>query len=216
MGIPIARWADRGNLVVIIAGATALWSAMMALCGMVGSFPQLLLVRVGAAVGEAGCTSILLLISEHFSRAERPRAIARYGIGLSLSVLIGYFAAGWLNQFFGWRMTFVLVAAPGLGLAVLVWLTLKDPRESDKKRQSTCPSGDLLGRRSDRRDPVPPSLVAVVRSLWGNATFRHLLMYQVIQAFFGAGMSQFQPTFLIRSYGLSSGSSACGLRRPME
>src|SRR5690348_9315411 len=41
MGIPIARWADRGDRVVIIVLATALWSAMVAMCGMVATFGEL-------------------------------------------------------------------------------------------------------------------------------------------------------------------------------
>jgi MFS family permease len=206
MGIPIARWADRGNRVVIIAGSTALWGATMALCGMVGSFAQLLVVRVCAAVGEAGCTPpSLSLISDHFSRAERPRAIATYALGWSLALLIGYFAAGWLNQFFGWRMTFILMGAPSLALAVLTWLTLKDPRELGQKRQRSPLLRAVLDRQSERKDPMAPNFVAVVRGLSGIATFRHLLIFQVMQGFFGAGIAQFQPAFLIRSYGLSSG-----------
>src|SRR5438094_122047 len=55
LGIPIARWADRGNRVTIISLTTALWSAAVALCGIAGTFMQLLLIRVGVAVGEAGC-----------------------------------------------------------------------------------------------------------------------------------------------------------------
>ena len=38
MGIPIARWADRGNRVTIITITTALWSAAVALCGHGGEF----------------------------------------------------------------------------------------------------------------------------------------------------------------------------------
>src|SRR5690349_13578377 len=55
MGLPIARWADRGNRITIISLATALWSAAMALCGVASNFIQLLLIRIGVAVGEAGC-----------------------------------------------------------------------------------------------------------------------------------------------------------------
>src|SRR5437867_2061139 len=53
MGIPIARWADRGNRVTIITITTALWSAAVALCGLAASFLQLVLIRIGVAVGEA-------------------------------------------------------------------------------------------------------------------------------------------------------------------
>src|SRR5882762_1782651 len=55
MGIPIARWADRGNRVTVIALTAALWSVTVALCGMATNFLQLLLIRIGVGVGEAGC-----------------------------------------------------------------------------------------------------------------------------------------------------------------
>src|SRR6186997_3435421 len=79
MGIPIARWADRGNRVAIISLTAALWSVMVALCGRATGFAQLLLIRIGVAVGEAGCIPpAQSLISDYFTRAERPRAIAIY------------------------------------------------------------------------------------------------------------------------------------------
>ena len=54
MGIPLARWADRGNRVSIIGWATVFWSIGVAVCGVAGNFVQLLLIRIGVAVGEAG------------------------------------------------------------------------------------------------------------------------------------------------------------------
>src|ERR1700722_10984759 len=52
MGIPIARWADRGNRVTIISLSAALWSLMVAACGLATSFVQLMLIRIGVGVGE--------------------------------------------------------------------------------------------------------------------------------------------------------------------
>src|SRR5690349_15063721 len=120
MGIPIARWADRGNRVTIITVTTALWSVAVALCGMAGSFVQLLLIRVAVAVGEAGCVPpAFSLMADYFSRAERPRATAIYGLGGPLSGIVGFFLAGALYEIYGWRVTFVLLATPGLVLATL-------------------------------------------------------------------------------------------------
>src|ERR1700722_8107357 len=79
MGIPIAKWADRGNRVTIIAFTTALWSVAVVLCGAARSFAQLLTVRVAVAIGEAGCIPPAnSLIADYFTRAERPRASAIY------------------------------------------------------------------------------------------------------------------------------------------
>ena len=78
-GIPIARWADRGNRVNVVTLTTGLWSIMVVMLGFAGSYTHLLLVRVGVAVGESGCApSAHSLISDYFDRAERPRALAIY------------------------------------------------------------------------------------------------------------------------------------------
>ena len=195
MGIPIARWADRGNRVTIISITAAVWSVMVALCGSAGSFLQLLLIRVGVAVGEAGCIPPAhSLIADNFTRAERPRAVARYMLGGPLSVVIGYFLAGWLNEFYGWRLTFVLLGLPGLGLAGLAWFTLREPRR-----------GKPTLRPAAAQTLVQPSLKDVCVSLWGNTTFRHLLFCFAVTCFFSYGIVQWQPAFFIRSYGLKTG-----------
>lgn len=197
MGIPIARWADRGNRVTIIALTTGLWSLAVALCGAAASFTQLLLVRIGIAVGEAGCIPPAhSLIADHFDRGERPRAVAHYMLGLPLALVIGYLAAGWLNELWGWRTTFVVLGAPGLVLAALAWFTLKEPR-----------LGRALSQPLDRGTPGPTTACfkEVVTTLWTNCAFRHLLICFSIWYFFGYGLLQWQPTFFVRSHGLATG-----------
>ena len=193
MGIPIARWADRGNRVAIIALTTAVWSAAVALCGLATTFAQLLVIRIGVAVGEAGCIPPAhSLIADHFDRAERPRAVARYMLGGSLSVVIGYFVAGWLNELYGWRSTFVILGVPGLGLAALAWFTLREPRAATSATAATSRTTE-------------PRLGQVCAALWANVTFRHLLASFSLVSFFVYGMTQWKPAFFIRSFGLSTG-----------
>lgn len=189
MGIPIARWADRGNRITIITLTTALWSAAVALCGIAGNFVQLLLIRVGVGVGEAGCVPPAhSLISDFFSREERPRALGIYQMGASLSFVFGYFLAGWLNEFYGWRATFIILGLPGLVLAALGWFTLKEPRSSSQ----FVPAPQL-------------QLIEVWRTLWTNVTFRHVLLCLSVTLFFTYGVLQWQPAFFIRSYGMKTG-----------
>jgi predicted MFS family arabinose efflux permease len=196
MGIPIARWADRGNRVTIISLAVALWSAAVALCGLAGSFVQLLLIRIAAAVGEAGCIPPAhSLIADYFSRSERPRAVARYMLGAPLSAVLGYFLAGWLNQLYGWRATFVILGVPGLALALLAWLSIKEPR-----RLST-PASKIAVDASR----VQPSMKDVCLFLWAGRTFRHLLLAFAVGTFFSYGIFQWLPAFFIRSYGIQTG-----------
>jgi len=194
VGIPIARWADRGNRVTIISVTVALWSIMVALCGFAASFAQLLLIRVGVAVGESGCVPPAhSLIADYFTRAERPRAVAIYLLGGSLSVVIGYFFAGWLNEFYGWRTMFITLGLPGLGLSALAWFTLKEPRRDRHSIQITPPS------------QPSPSLKVVCTTFWSNRTFVHLLLAYSVASFFANGIANWQPTFFVRSYGLKTG-----------
>src|SRR5262245_39812214 len=60
LGIPVARWADRGQRVPIMAAAIALWSAIATLTSAAGSFWQLAMVRVGVGVGEAGFSAVAI------------------------------------------------------------------------------------------------------------------------------------------------------------
>ncbi|HEY5758601.1 MAG TPA: MFS transporter [Steroidobacter sp.] len=197
MGVPIARWADRGNRVTIISITTALWSVAVAMCGMATSFLQLLLIRVGVAVGEAGCNPpAFSLIADYFDRAERPRAAALYGIGAPLSSVIGFFLAGWLNELYGWRMTFVLLGAPGVALALLAHFTLKEPRLTAPKLET---------KDASQSSHTEPSMREVCVTLWRNVTFRHLLLCLSVMFFFLYGIFVWLPAFFMRSFGLGTG-----------
>src|SRR5688500_14178254 len=82
MGVTIARWADRGNRVLLISVPAVLWSVMVTLSGTATSCIQLMLIRAGVAVGDAACIPPAhSLIANYFSRAERPRAPAIYMLG---------------------------------------------------------------------------------------------------------------------------------------
>jgi MFS transporter, Spinster family, sphingosine-1-phosphate transporter len=143
------------------------------------------------AIGEAGCIPCAhSLIGDSFTRAERPRAVARFMLGGPLSVVIGYFLAGWLNEFYGWRITFVMLGLPGVVLAVVAWRTLAEPR---------------LAQRIADRPPSEPGLREVWITLFATATFRNLLLCFSVSSFFSYGISKWQPAFFIRSHGLQTG-----------
>lgn len=194
MGIPIARWADRGNRVTVITLTTGLWSVAVGLCGLATGFLQLMLFRVGVAVGEAGCIPPAhSLIADYFSRAERPRALSIYMLGVPLSLMIGFLSAGWLNELYGWRVAFFVLGMPGLVLAVVARLTLREPRSSKQTMIGCSPK------------TAQPSFKEVCKTLWANAAFRHLLICFSVWYFFGYGLLQWQPAFFIRSHGLQTG-----------
>jgi MFS transporter, Spinster family, sphingosine-1-phosphate transporter len=137
------------------------------------------------------------LIADHFTRAERPKAVARYMLGGPLSIGIAFLLGGWLNEFYGWRMTFVLLGLPGVVLAVLAWLTLKEPRL--EKTAALFPNTEAMS------SPDRPSLKEVCVTLWNITAFRHLVICFAVFYFFNFGIAKWLPAFFIRSYGLQTG-----------
>jgi len=195
LGIPIARWADRGNRITIISLSTALWSAMVLCCGMAGTYLQLLLARIGAAVGEAGCVPpAQSLIADHYDRKERARAMSLYMVGGQASVILCAVVAGWLNQFYGWRVTLWVLGAPGLLLALIVRFYLHEPR----LRAGLRPTKPAAGAES-------AGYFAEFAILWRQLAYRHLTASFAVISLFGFGVGQWMPPFLIRTYGVDTG-----------
>lgn len=192
LGIPIARWADRGSRVNIISISLALWSVMTALCGFAGSYWQLLLARIGVGVGEAGCTPPAhSLIADYFAREERPAALSVYMMGVPLGILAGYLIGGYVNEWFGWRVALFVLGVPGVVMALIVRLTVSEPVRGAK-------DGVLVGCQT-------PPLNQVFRKLWMKKSLRHLIIAMALTAFMGYGMGQWQPAFFIRSHSMTTG-----------
>src|SRR3984957_11287580 len=127
-GIPLARLAERVNRVNIITLALAVWSALSALCGAASSFPQLLLIRVGVGVAEAGCSPPAhSLISDYFEPSRRTSALSVYSCGTSLGHLLAAVAGGYVAQHWGWRAACAMVELPGVVVAILIKAFIREP-----------------------------------------------------------------------------------------
>ena len=128
VGLPIAWLADRSERRSLIAAAIGLWSVMTAACGLAGGFAGLFLARVGVGIGEAGGSPpSQSIVSDYFGPERRARAFGALYLQIPLGFVVGYWLGGWLDGLVGWRLTFVLVGLPGVALALLVRLTLREP-----------------------------------------------------------------------------------------
>lgn len=196
LGIPISRLADRGNRVNIAAAAIALWGVTVMACLFVTNFAQLLVARIMAAVGEAGCKPpTYSLLGDYFpAPGERTHAMAVYWMAGSVSVLISFVVGGWLNDQVGWRMTFFLMGIPGLLLAIAVKATLVEPRSS----RTRSPSSEVL-----------PSFGAVGTAMWRLPACRHLVAALIIFYAMNYGLWPWYGAFMIRSHGM--GTAELGL-----
>lgn len=132
-GIPIALLADRTNRAHIISAALLFWSVFTAACGLAQTFTQLLLSRLAVGLGESGCQPpSLSLIADYAPKEERSSALAHYSLGITIGGLLALVVGGILADQFGWRVTFLVAGAPGIILAVVAFMTLRDPRSGQK------------------------------------------------------------------------------------
>jgi len=198
LGVPIAKLSDRHSRVNILSGAIALWSLATAACGLAGSFLQLLLVRIGVAVGEsAGTPPSFALIADLFPPRLRATAIGIYVAGPPLGTALGLAIGGWLSQVIDWRTTFVVVGLPGLALALLMKLTLREP-----------PRGGTEGKADVT--PAPPAMT-VAKLLARRPSFLALATASGLAAFAGYAMQLWLPSFFIRSHGMSAAETGSWL-----
>ena len=102
LGMPMAMWADRRNRRNLISFSVFLWSGMTALCGAAASFTQLLLLRIGVGVGEAGSNPPShSIIADLYPKEQRATAMAIFGTGINWGILIGFLVGGWINEWYG-------------------------------------------------------------------------------------------------------------------
>jgi MFS family permease len=140
LAAPVARWADRGNRRSIITWGLVVWSGMTALAGIARNALQLTLSRFGVGVGEAaGTAPSSSMISDLFPGNRRSTAMAVYQLGPVIGGFLGAFIGGWVTHYYGWHDAFLVAGIPGLLVALLFRLTVKEPARgsSEQKKVST-------------------------------------------------------------------------------
>ncbi|MEQ8484395.1 MAG: MFS transporter [Pseudomonadales bacterium] len=201
LGIPIARLADRANRVSIITAALVVWSGMTAVCGMAQNFWQMLAARIGVGVGEAGCSPPAhSLIADYFPPEKRASALSIYALGIPIGSILGLLAGGWIAEFYGWRAAFYLVGLPGIALAVIFKLSVREPLRG--MSDAAAPAG------AAPVSTAQPPLIPTLRTLLRNKTMVHLAMGGALTSFVGYGLGQWLPAFFIRTHGLGVAETA--------
>lgn len=204
LGIPIARLADRHNRVTIIALSLAVWSGFTALCGIAQNFSQLILARIGVGIGEAGGTPPAhALISDYFPKEARAGALAIYSMGIPIGITIAYLGGGWIVQNFDWRTAFLGLGIPGVLLAIILRLVVREPERGLIDRIAAAKSGQPIPPMTK----LPDGPLFNVGDLWRAArqllripTYANMLTAQTAVSFASYATSAFTVLFFLRSH----------------
>lgn len=187
-GLPLAWAADRWNRVTVLSVSLAVWSGMTALCGAAQNFAQLFAARVGVGIGEAGCTPPAhSLISDLVSPARRASALSFYALGIPVGSFIGLALGGYVAQAFGWKAAFMIVGLPGIALAFVLPLLIREPR------------------RSQTRPDRIPSTREFFRDIAGKPSYWHFCAACSLTSLLNFGSGYFLGFFFNVKHGLSLG-----------
>jgi predicted MFS family arabinose efflux permease len=189
LGLPLGWLAERVSRKGLLSACVAIWSLMTTVCGFATNFVTLLLGRIGVGVGEAGfLPPTYSLVSDHFPPNRRASVMSIVLLGAPFGFLLGQSVGGWVASEWNWRVAFYALGVPGLVVALIAWLTLREP-----------PRG--LAEGWVVAGPAP-SMKEVFSTLWSKPTFRHLLFGFTISSFVMNAVASFVLPFYLRSFGL--------------
>ncbi|RMF95160.1 MAG: MFS transporter, partial [Gammaproteobacteria bacterium] len=206
MGLPIARWADRGSRPLIISAGIVVWSFATAVCGLSRNYWQLFLARMGVGVGEAALSpAAYSIITDSFPKQQLGLALGVYSIGVFLGSGLAFLVGGTvielvtaygeihlplIGEIRPWQATFFIVGLPGIVIGLLFYLTIRDPARTG------IPDGGQPGG-------YPLRVVGEYIGRHGRSFTAHYLGFGLLALAMFALLT-WAPAYLIRVYEMSA------------
>jgi len=213
MGLPIARLADKRSRPHIIAAGIFLWSVMTAACGIARNFWDFFLARMAVGIGEASLSpATYSMLSDYFPRHKLGWALGVYSIGsfvggglaflIGAAVIdaiegIGAITLPMIGETRPWQITFFIVGLPGALVALLVFLTIRDPG-----RKGLMITRDDNGRARAAQVSFSEVIAFIRRH---GMTFFTLYLGFSFSAVALFGIMSWTPAIYIRVFSLSAG-----------
>jgi predicted MFS family arabinose efflux permease len=189
-GLPLGILADRVNRRNLAAGCLLFWSAATAACGMAQNLPQLVMARLCVGVGEAGGgPSAISIIADLFERRRRATAMALFMFGASLAGLTNLTVTSAVSHDHGWRAALLVASVPGVVIALLLLLTVREPARGL--------SDHIVA------PPKAPPLRETLRFIASQRSLMLVLLGSTLSYVTIAGMSSWTFSFIVRVHGVA-------------
>ncbi len=190
--IPMGLLIDRVNRARLLAVLLMIWSAMTLLSARASSLFSLTALRMGVAAAESGGNpTSLSIISDYFAKSERGKAVGIFTANVAVATFIVYSLSGYVASEYGWRTMFIIAAIPGLLLALLILLTLREP-----VRGAYDPPEERAQKKS-------AGVSEAFKEIVSNRTLLWVIAGGVLVIMCMAGLGAFKPTFFVRVHGMS-------------
>jgi len=189
---------DRMSRKGLIVGGIVVWSLGTVLSGWAPNILSLLLFRILVGLGEASYGSISPgWIADLYSPARRNLRISIFYMAIPVGSALGFILGGVMAAHFGWRSAFLWAGAPGLLLALSLFL-LQEP-----VRGASDPAHPVAAKAGDDPQGHPIRLMArTYLQLSAHPDYLLVVAGYVAQTFSMGAFAFWGPTFLTRVHGL--------------
>lgn len=200
LAIPIARFADRHNRVKIIVTGAVVWSVFTVLSGLTQTPATFAMARLGVGVGEAAFLApAFSILSDYFAPKKRALAFAILNFGVYFGQIFGLVGGAAIAEAFHWRTAFLALGAPGILLALVTFIFVKEPARGrlDNRPEHTFGDVEVMAM------PLQRSFRATFGALWARRSFRLMTYGTAMGGFASYGFGYWAPTLFARVFDLS-------------
>jgi len=192
--IPIARLADRHNRVRIIAIGAIVWSAFTVMSGLAKTPEVFALARIGVGVGEAAFLApAFSILSDYFPPKKRALAFAVLNFGVYFGQIVGLKGGASIAVQYDWHTAFILLGVPGILLALVTWVFVKEPERGRLDPQSTA-------TLDNRVTPFGETL----KILWQKRSYRLMTLGTALGGFASYAFGYWAIAFFARLFDLTT------------
>jgi MFS family permease len=205
-GAPFAGFlCDRVGRTRLILGGCFFWSLLTLLTGWCTSLTGFVVVRALEGLGETFYfPAAMSLLSDYHDRRTRSRALGFHQSSVYVGTIAGSAIGAWLAERSGWRTGFYLFGGLGMGLALLLSKTLREPaRESPTESKPSVPAASV-----DEKSGV--SVRETLRSIFASRSAPFLMLAFVGANFVATIFLTWTTTFLVEKFNFSL--TTAGLR----
>jgi MFS family permease len=200
--LPMGWLIDRMDRRALLSITVAIWSVLTAACAMSSSFIMLVAARMGVGAAEApAMPASLSLIADVIPKRQRNTAVSIYVSGAAVGQILIFIIGGWLLMHFDWRRVFLVAGGPAALLAVLFYLTTREPKRGALDAD--------LGAASAKAPKDPPRHVTkVIRDILGNTALCLAILGYTLVTGVGYSVTVWITSFLVRVHGMTVGQGA--------
>ena len=192
LGIPLGRLADRHERRGLIAWCRGIGGCIAALGALATGAGGLAASRAGAALGDAGGgAASMSILADLYAPTERSRAMSVFGVGAALGALLALLLGPLFAQWWGWRVTLVIIGLGVVLLSLVLRFTVQEPVRA------------LTQAAMIHEDPAVKPVQSAVKLIWNEPVTRFMIVGAACALIAGLSIGSWNVALLARRFDLN-------------